>query len=100
MRQQRVAAGGVAGAARTVLTEWGSFGNEETWATLVAKISPEDHNIASAAVAAAAGVLVLTSATEVEEGIAPQWCSDDDYTSQALRHHRLPQISIWLRKRR
>ena len=56
--------GGIQVAARSLLTEPRSAGNEETWATLMAELRPEDH----AAVFAAAAATVLASATEVEEG--------------------------------
>ena len=48
--------------------------------TLVAKFPSEDHAAVSEAVAAA----VLPSATEGEDGNAPPWCPDDEYTSEVL----------------
>ena len=67
-------AGGVKVAARILLAEPRSAGNEETWSTLVAKFLSEYH----AAVSAAA------TATETEEGNAPRWRPDDEYTSEVL----------------
>ena len=46
----------------------------------MAKFPSEDHAAVSEAVAAA----VLPSATEGEDGNAPPWCPDDEYTSEAL----------------
>lgn len=76
----RCHAAGVKAAARTLLAEPRSTGNEETWATLVAKSSAEDHT----AVATAATAAVLTSATEVEDGNSPPWRTDDEYASEVL----------------
>ena len=67
-------------AARSLLVESRSAGNEETWNTLVAKFPPEDH----AAVSAAAAAAVPARATEVEDGNAPPWCPDDEYASEVL----------------
>ena len=44
------------------------------------KFPSEDHTAVSAAVAAA----VLVSATEAEDGNAPLWRPDDEYTSEVL----------------
>ena len=67
-------------AARNLLPEPRSEGNEETRNTLVSESPPEDHAAASAAMAAA----VLASATEAEDGNAPPWRPDDEYASEEL----------------
>ena len=74
-------AGGVEVAARNLLVELRSEGNEETWNTLVSKFPPEDHAAVSAAATTAA---VLASATEMEDGNAPPWRPDDEYASEEL----------------
>ena len=66
-------AGGVKVAARNLLAEPRSEGNEETWNTLGSKFPSEDH----AAVSAAAADAVLASATKAEDGNAPPWRPDD-----------------------
>ena len=48
------------------------------WSTLVAEFPSEDH----AAVSAAATAAVLASATEAEDGNAPPWRPDNEYTSE------------------
>ena len=67
-------------AARNLLAEPRSNGNEETWNTLVSKFPSEDH----AAVSAAAAAAVLASATKAEDGNAPPWHPDDEYASEVL----------------
>ena len=67
-------------AARNLLAEPRSNGNEETWNTLVSKFPSEDH----AAVSAAAAAAVLASATEVGDGNSPAWRPDDEYASEVL----------------
>ena len=67
-------------AARNLLPEPRSEGNEETRNTLVSESPPEDHAAASAAMA----VAVLASATEAEDGNAPPWRPDDEYASEVL----------------
>ena len=64
----------------TLVTEPRSAGNEETWSTLVVKFPSEDHVAVSAPAAAA----VPASATEAEDGNAPPWRPDDDYSSEVL----------------
>ena len=66
--------GGVKVAARNLLAEPRSEGNEEAYNTLVSKFPSEDHAVASAAAVAA----VLASATEVEDRKAPPWRPDDE----------------------
>ena len=73
-------AGGVKEAARNLLAEPRSAGNEETWNTVVPKFPSEDH----AAVSAAATDPVLASATEMEGGNAPPWRPDDECASEVL----------------
>ena len=65
---------GVKVAARNLLAEPRSEGNEEAYNTLVSKFPSEDHAVASAAAVAA----VLASATEVEDRKAPPWRPDDE----------------------
>ncbi|CAN0518077.1 unnamed protein product, partial [Laminaria digitata] len=79
-RRRRVATREVKVAARNLLAEPRSAGNEETWKTLVAKFPPEDRAAVSVGEAAA----VLASATEVEHGNAPPWRPDDEYASEVL----------------
>ena len=73
-------AGGVKVAARNLLAEPRSAGNEETWKTLVTKFPSEDHTAVSATTADA----VLASATEGEDGNVPKWRRDDEYASEVL----------------
>ena len=73
-------AGGIKVAARNLLAEPRSVGNEETWNKMVAKFPSEDH----AAVSAVAAEAVLASATEGEGGNAPPWRPDDEYASEVL----------------
>ena len=73
-------AGGVKVAARNLLAEPRSAGNEQTWNTLMAKFPCEDD----AAESAAAAEAVLASATEGEDGNAPPWLPDDEYASEVL----------------
>ena len=72
-------AGGAKMAARNLLAEPRSAGNEETWNTLVVKFPPENHAAVSAAATAA-----LASVTEVEDGNAPPWRPDGEYASEVL----------------
>ena len=72
-------AGGVKVAARNLLAEPRSAGNEQTWNTLMAKFPCEDD----AAESAAAAEAVLASATEGEDGNAPPW-PDDKYAAEVL----------------
>ena len=67
-------------AARNLLAEPRSAGNEETWSTLAAKFPSEDH----AAVSAATAEAVLVSVTEGGDGYAPPWRPDDEYASEVL----------------
>ena len=70
---------GVKVAARNLLAESRSAGNEESWNTLVAKFPSEDH----AAVSTVAAEALLASATEGEDGNAPPW-PDDKYAAEVL----------------
>ena len=74
-------AGGIKVAARNLLAESPSEGNEETWRILVSKFPSEDHAAVSAAAAAAA---VIASATEVEDRNALPWRPDDEYASEVF----------------
>ena len=76
-------------AARTLLAEPRSAGNEETWSTFVAKFVEGrglDYHLpkTTPAVSAAAAAAVLASATEAEDGNAPPWRPDNEYTSEVL----------------
>ena len=73
-------AGGVKAAARILLAQTRSAGNEETWNKLVAKFSSEAH----AAVSVVAADTVLATATDKEIGIAPPWRPDDEYASEVF----------------
>ena len=66
-------AGEVKVAARTLLADPRSAGNDETYGTLVIKFPAKDHT----AVFPAAAATVLASATEVKDKNAPPWCLDD-----------------------
>ena len=84
-RRQRVATlEGVKVAARNILVEPRSAGNEKTWNTLVAKFPPDDHAAVSTAAAAAAVAAVLARRTEVEDGNAPLWRLVDKYASEVI----------------
>ena len=63
-------------AARNLLAEPRSVGNEMTWNTLMAKFPPEDHAAVSAAATA-----VLVSVTQVKDG---NTSPDDMYASEVL----------------
>ena len=72
-------------AARKLLAEPRSAGNEETWNAWVAKLPPpEDHAAVSAAAAAAAAAAVLASDSEMEDEKALPWRPDDEYPSEVL----------------
>ena len=89
-------AGGVKVAARNLLAEPQSAGNE-TWNTLVVKFPSEDN----AAVSAAAAEAVLASATEGEDENAPPMAPGRQVRlGGALRRHQLPKRPLRRRKRR
>ena len=69
--------GGITVAARSLLTEPCTPGNEATWTTAKAKF-PEDRNSVQAAAAAAR----VASVTEPEEGSGPTWRPEGEFNPQ------------------
>ncbi|CAB1098462.1 unnamed protein product [Ectocarpus sp. CCAP 1310/34] len=72
--------GGVKDAARALLADQPSPGNDETWARLKAKFPHEDPVQVEQAIAEA----IAASRTEEEEGSAPRWRPETEFDPQVL----------------
>ena len=85
--------GGIAVAARSLLAEPRTPGNEATWTTVKEKFPEEDRNSVQAAAAAAR----VPSVTEPEEGSGPARRPEGEFNPQVgdVRGHQLSQHTIW-----